>query len=55
MPLEIRELVVKVTVEENDHRNVTDTKAIRDIEQRIKVIDKLVEKIIERIDYIYER
>jgi hypothetical protein len=57
MPLEIRELVIKVTVNENDHSTRQDVKMLENkmAEMKNRIVKECVEKVISGMQKNKER
>lgn len=53
MPLEIRELVIKVTVEEHARKSGMDQKDLQDLKNQ--VIKECVEKVMVKLENLSER
>lgn len=53
MPLEIREMVVKVIVEEGSKKNVLTSKELNDL--KAKIIKECTEKIMQKLESVSER
>ncbi len=53
MPIEIRELVIKVSVDENQKKTGTDPKELADLKN--KIVKECMEKIMLRIDNLSDR
>ena len=55
MPLEIRELVVKLTVEDTVKKNQNTPEVIRNLEERVQQLDEKLMHLTETIENIYAR
>ncbi len=56
MPLEIRELVIKVTVNESRDSRIDETTLAKKLEElEKKIINKCLNKINDRIENLHER
>ena len=56
MPLEIRELIVKITVEETSKKkNTINLEGIREVEHKVDRLEEQLAALTEKIDNIYNR
>ena len=55
MPLEIRELVIKLTVEEPGKKREADPQLMRELENRLERLDEKIISLTETIENMYAR
>lgn len=53
MPIEIRELVVRVTIEDNKTKKGMDAKELQDMKN--KIVKECVDKVLAKLESISER
>lgn len=53
MPVEIRELIIKVTVEENERKNIPSEREMEEL--KTKIVKECLEKVVAQLENLPQR